>query len=135
MTSSTWSCEPGLTLKGIGIDIENIARFERFDPASGPMPFVFTSGELAAAQKAKRPSEHLCIVFAAKEALRKALGAPYDYVGCEVTAQEGEAILSLGGLAAEHEIGATRVRVVPSDLTGDELCVEVYLFAKGESTP
>lgn len=135
MTSSTWSFEPGLPLRGIGVDIEDIARFDRFDPASGPMPFVFTPRELRAAQSVERPGEHLCIVFAAKEALRKALGAPYDYVRCEVILREGEASLSLGSLAAEHEIGATRVRVVPSVLEIDELIVEVYLLAKGENAP
>ncbi|MCU0663734.1 MAG: 4'-phosphopantetheinyl transferase superfamily protein [Myxococcota bacterium] len=133
MTSSTWSSEPGLTLLGIGIDIEEIARFDGLDLAGHPLPFVFTPAELRQVRTSERPGEHLCIIFATKEALHKALGAPYDYTKCEVATSDQGASLSLGSLAAQHGIGATRVRVARSLNRNEEVIVEVYVLKRGES--
>lgn len=133
MKSLTWSSEPGLLLRGIGIDIEDPRRFEAFEPSETPLPFVFSPKELAAAATAACRAEYLCSIFVIKEALRKALGGPYDYAACDVTVSEGGASLRLGRWATEHAITSVRVHLDPGSKRGQEIVAEVFLFTPGET--
>lgn len=61
---------------GIGVDIVEIARFERF-LAEGNDPLfqrLFTATEIAYCGGKKRAAQHYALRFAAKEAFLKALG-------------------------------------------------------------
>lgn len=60
---------------GIGVDIANNSRF--IDMKDGLKAKLFTSYELASAEKAPSESEYLASRFAAKEAFAKALGTGF----------------------------------------------------------
>jgi holo-[acyl-carrier protein] synthase len=64
-----------MTLAGIGIDVTEIARFER---ALARRPRLaerlFTPGERNYAEARARPAQHLAARFCAKEAVAKSLG-------------------------------------------------------------
>lgn len=65
---------------GIGVDVVELARLERSLTRS-PEAFaarVFTAAERERARASARPLEHFACLFAAKEALFKAIGLPYD---------------------------------------------------------
>ncbi len=60
---------------GIGVDIENIDRFEKY---SRDMPLaqrLFTANELDYCFSARQPAPHLAVRFAGKEAIIKALSS------------------------------------------------------------
>jgi holo-[acyl-carrier protein] synthase len=61
---------------GIGVDIVEIARFERFLKEGNDPLFqrLFTSGEMAYCGGKKRSAQHYALRFAAKESFLKALG-------------------------------------------------------------
>lgn len=61
---------------GIGVDIVEIARFERFLQEGNDPLFqrLFTSGEMAYCGGKKRAAQHYALRFAAKESFLKALG-------------------------------------------------------------
>jgi holo-[acyl-carrier protein] synthase len=61
---------------GIGVDIVEIARFERFLQEGNDPLFqrLFTSGEMAYCGGKKRSAQHYALRFAAKESFLKALG-------------------------------------------------------------
>ena len=96
---------------GVGIDVCEIARFERVlarTPALRDRLFTETEKELAIASLAGR--------FAAKEALAKALGAPAGlrWTDCEVLSDEtGRPSLVVTGTVGERveELGVSRLHV------------------------
>jgi holo-[acyl-carrier protein] synthase len=61
---------------GIGVDIVEIARFERFLKEGNDPLFqrLFTAGEMAYCGGKKRSAQHYALRFAAKESFLKALG-------------------------------------------------------------
>lgn len=65
---------------GIGIDIEEVERFRRFDKDTKEpfLPRVFTPAELMYCFGEACPAEHLTGRFAAKEAVKKALAKIWD---------------------------------------------------------
>jgi phosphopantetheine--protein transferase-like protein len=113
MTSSTKRCEDA-PLVGCGVDCEAIARFEPMLTADEhPMPFVFTRAEVDRARALPSPARALCACFCAKEAVFKALSAPYNFTDCELVLEpDGSARLRLApALAAEHGIGSSTIDV------------------------
>ncbi len=64
-----------LSIKGIGIDIEDIHRFEKKPFGSNKSFFqkLFTPKEIAYCMTKKNPSPHFAVRFCAKEAFIKAL--------------------------------------------------------------
>ncbi len=79
---------------------------------------VFTEREVRHADASADPPRALCAAFCVKEALFKAVGGPFDPLGCEVFAREDE--------------GPPDVEVDPSrggDLRGRR--IDVRLFAEG----
>lgn len=95
---------------GMGIDLVDVARFERLLdewPRMGPR--LFTDAERAYAAGHDRPGEHLAARFAAKEAAFKALGAGWPRIAwhdVEVVATAGAPHLALRGRAAALAAGA-----------------------------
>ena len=87
--SSTWSSEQSCRLLGCGVDLETVDRFQDLSEASDseasdfPMPFVFTKGEITHARQQAEAARALCVCFSCKEAVRKAVGVPYNYTECE----------------------------------------------------
>jgi len=61
---------------GTGVDIVEIARFERFLEQGNDSLFqrLFTAGEIAYCSGKKRSAQHYALRFAAKESFLKALG-------------------------------------------------------------
>lgn len=103
---------------GVGVDVVDLARFERaLDRTPGLLDRLFAPAERA------RPVRSLAGRFAAKEALMKALGAT-DGVRWHdmqiVTDAEGNPDLSLSGRAAQiaAERGIDRVHVSMSHDAG-----------------
>ena len=73
-------------IAGLGVDICTLEQVEdlvtsfggELDAAVEPLSGVFTAAELARAQSRANPIEHLAGLFAAKEAVFKALSATWD---------------------------------------------------------
>ncbi len=93
---------------GIGVDITDITRFERFleEGKDALIRRVFTSGEISYCSCKKRSAQHYALRFAAKEAFFKALGLGLregmSWHDVEVVRDElGKPDLLLRGRAAE----------------------------------
>ncbi len=133
MTSSTWSCEAGRPLLGVGADCESVDRFEALlarDPH--PLPSAFTAVEVERALAASDPARALCEGFCAKEALAKAIGGPYDFTACELvrTAAGGAPEITLtDAFCAEHRASGAAVAIRDVDDAPGQLLAVVYLFA------
>lgn len=131
-TSSTWSFRVGLPLRGVGIDLELVARFARLgSPGGDDWPLVFTAEEVRHARRSAAPAAALCAAFCAKEALFKALGAPVEYTEAELllTGRDEAQRLELSqGLRRAHGIADSRLLVRwPSE---QECLAVVYLFGQ-----
>jgi len=131
-TSSTWTFESDLPLRGVGIDVEEVGRFLRLDAAGGlPLRHVFSPAETAHAQGQRVPARALCAAFCCKEALLKALGEPYEYRDCEMLFDEAakEQDLCLASeLRAEQGVGAARALVRFTD--SGECVAVVHAFVE-----
>ena len=91
-------------IKGIGVDVVDIARFEEsLERTPGLKERLFTATELATAE-VRNPS-FLAGRFAAKEALAKALGVPEGLAWQDVNihrADNGAPIMELEGIAKQR---------------------------------
>jgi len=88
---------------GIGIDLVEVARFER--PTARMRDRVFTSGERRYCDRQVHPAPHFAARFAAKEAVLKALGTGWSggiaWTDVEVVRERhGGAEVRLAGKAA-----------------------------------
>ncbi len=74
-------------VRGIGIDIVDVARFKAAMERWGERlsSRLFTEGELAYCLGRRKSENHLAARFAAKESLKKALGRSLAYKDIEVT--------------------------------------------------
>jgi holo-[acyl-carrier protein] synthase len=91
-------------VKGIGIDIEPVARLEtmlaRYD--RGMLQLIFTAGELDRQEQSAAPALSLALCFSVKEAVAKALGSGFSTIDWnEIDAEvRGEQIkITLSGRA------------------------------------
>lgn len=94
-------------IRGLGVDIVRIERFESWLADQGLMRRYFTAAEIAYVRtQGTRATESLAARFAAKEALGKALGtglAGFDLREVEVTRdQNGQPSFRFHGRAAER---------------------------------
>lgn len=107
-------------IKGIGIDLIEVARVARQLAEDGPgfVESVFTPAEIAYCRAKHRPAMHFAARFAAKEALFKALaeagGARPDWRDAEiVSGRDGRPLLALHGrardMAAKLGVGVAHV--------------------------
>lgn len=73
-------------IRGIGVDIVNIARIEEALESRRErfLRRVFTRDEAAYSMARPRPAAHLAARFAAKEAVKKAAGARFRWTDIEV---------------------------------------------------
>lgn len=60
-------------MKGIGVDIEEVARFKKLLVEPHALKKIFTTGERLYCLSRKNAAQHLAVRFAAKEAVYKAL--------------------------------------------------------------
>lgn len=93
-------------IKGIGTDLVEVDRFrESLTRTPTLRDRLFTSGELAYADRAADPTERLAVRFAAKEAVMKAMGVglgQVNMVDIEVVRTEGGApVVRLHGTARQ----------------------------------
>ena len=85
MSSSTRRFDADAPLTGCGVDVEATTRFLWVAESETPvLPFVFSQREWLHARHQADPTRALCISFSCKEALRKALGRPFNFTECEV---------------------------------------------------
>ncbi len=88
---------------GVGIDLVDIARFERSNPRLGIR--LFTPAEARYCARQVRPALHFAARFAAKEAVLKALGTGWSggiaWTDVEIVREaHGAATVKLSGKAA-----------------------------------
>ncbi|MCK2215131.1 holo-ACP synthase [Actinomadura sp. ATCC 31491] len=113
---------------GIGVDVVDIARFERaLERTPGLRERLFTEGERPL------PVQSLAARFAAKEAVAKALGAPrgLGHQEAEVCRDElGKPELRVSGRVAEtaYELGVKRWHI---SLSHDAGVAVAYVIAEG----
>ena len=132
MTSSTRSCEPRDPVLGCGVDCEELARFAPMLAAEAhPMPLVFTRAEVDHARSLPSPARALCACFCAKEAVFKALGAPYNFTDCELflSADDTAELRLSPSLAAEHGVGGATVEILDVEEADGAVMAVVVLFA------
>jgi len=77
------------------------------------MPLAFTRAEVDHARTQPSPARALCASFCAKEALFKALRAPYNFTDCELLlgADDRAEFHLAPALCTEHGIGAATVEI------------------------
>jgi holo-[acyl-carrier protein] synthase len=95
---------------GNGVDIVNIARFERALERWGERftARLFSDGELSYCMGKRRPATHLAARFAVKEALFKALGTPIKYKDVEVIRDvSGSPSLRVSGLGENYRFNVS----------------------------
>ena len=93
---------------GVGIDLVDVARFER--PAKNLVPRLFTAAERRYCDRQAHPAIHYAARFAAKEAVLKALGTGWSggiaWTDVEIVREKhGEASVKLSGVAAKRAKG------------------------------
>jgi phosphopantetheinyl transferase (holo-ACP synthase) len=121
-------------LLGVGLDAEQVARFEKLAAGGDSWRHVYSAreaGHLAAQPQAARA---FCAAFCCKEALCKALGAAYAFPEFECLylpgTPEPEFVLA-PGFAERHGIEAVRVWIDEQFLSErGEFVVEVYLIRR-----
>lgn len=126
----------------IGIDLVEIARVERLLERHDALKReLFTPGEIAYCERARRPARHYAARFSAKEAALKGLGADWmeGRVGWrEIEVQQrpgGKPCLALSGGALDRfrQLGFARTRVTLSHSV--ELAVAVVVFYEENGAP
>jgi len=118
---------------GIGLDAEQVTRFEKLaDGSRPPWRLVYSAREAAHLAAQPQAARAFCVAFCCKEALYKALGEHYPFPKFECLyragAPEPEVVLA-PDVKASHGIGEVRVRVDERFLAErGEFVVEVYLI-------
>jgi phosphopantetheine--protein transferase-like protein len=135
MTSSTRGCDPRAPLVGCGVDCEAIARFAPMLAAEEhPMPLVFTRAEIDRARALPGPARALCACFCAKEAVFKALSAPYNFTDCELflNADDTAELRLAPPLAKERGIASATVEIRDLEEAERVVMALVFLFRRSE---
>jgi holo-[acyl-carrier protein] synthase len=94
-----------MMIKGIGIDIVDVKRFEGVVGRHGKrfIGRVFTEGESLYCNKKHRPGIHFAARFAAKEAVIKAIGRAIPFRDIEITREEtGRPLLNVKGYKNDY---------------------------------
>jgi holo-[acyl-carrier protein] synthase len=123
---------------GTGIDIAEIARFERFVAENNLalLQRLFTPGETAYCRARRLAAQHFALRFAAKEAFLKALGTGLrdgiNWLDIEVVNDElGKPLLELSGKAAEYFVAAGGVKCHLS-MSHDAGCAVAMVVLEGK---
>ena len=128
--------ESGLSvLAGVGVDAEEVRRFEKLAVGSQPWRLVFSPGEAERLAVQPRPALAFCAAFCCKEAFCKALGERYPFVELECRFSAGADALEVvpsAGLRERFGIAGVRVRLRGHYVDERGECVaEVCLFRTG----
>ncbi len=103
-----------MRLAGCGIDAEQLDRFQKFADGARPWPFVYSDREIAHDRSLPWPAAGFCAAFCCKEALYKALSAPYTFTECELLAEwedDAPRLHLSATLRAQYTIADTAVRL------------------------
>jgi phosphopantetheinyl transferase (holo-ACP synthase) len=124
---------PARTPRGIGLDAEQVTRFEKLaDGSRPPWRLVYSAREAAHLAAQPQAARAFCAAFCCKEALCKALGESYAFPEFECLyrpgAPEQEFVLA-PGLKERHGIERMRVNI-DEQFLGErgEFVVEVFLI-------
>jgi holo-[acyl-carrier protein] synthase len=71
-----------MMVKGIGVDILDVERFERIDDKQSFIRQILTEKERKEARDGGRDARFSAVLFAAKEAVMKALGCGLNFGSC-----------------------------------------------------
>ena len=121
-------------MRGIGLDAEQVARFEKLAAGEQPWRLVYSAREAEHLAAQPQAAQAFCAAFCCKEALCKALGEFYSFPEFECLyrpgAPEQEFVLA-PGLKERHGIEEVRVRI-DEQFLGErgEFVVEVYLIRR-----
>ena len=103
-------------LKGVGIDCVDIVRFEKFKDKSKHLFLkkVFFENELKHCFSYKSPASHLAGIFAAKEAVSKALGTRlFPFVEIEIRHEKsGSPIAYKKGKKLPVKVSITHTNII-----------------------
>lgn len=123
---------------GIGVDITEIARFERFVKEDNQPLFrrLFTPDELAYCLPRRLAAQHLALRFAAKESFLKALGTGLrdgiSWLDMEVRKDAlGKPFLEVSGRAAE-QLSVAGGSVSHLSLSHDAGCAVAMVVLEGK---
>jgi phosphopantetheinyl transferase (holo-ACP synthase) len=84
-----WSFDAA-PLLGVGIDAEQVERFDRVAAAPAGWDFAFAPAEISYALCQAEPARALCASFCCKEALFKCLRHPFNYPECVLRYEPGQ---------------------------------------------
>jgi phosphopantetheinyl transferase (holo-ACP synthase) len=115
---------------GIGLDAEQVARFDKLAAGVTPWRFVYSEGEARHLAAQPHAARAFCAAFCCKEALCKALGEAYSFpqLECRYVAGARTPQLVVGPQLRERGVRELRVSVDERFLAErGELVAEVYL--------
>ena len=128
---------PPRPLRGIGLDAEQVARFEKLAAGGHPWRHVFSPREAVHLAAQPRAARAFCAAFCCKEAFCKALGAAYAFPEFECLYRAGAPELEFvlpPGFKERLGIEEVRVRIDEQFLDArGEFVVEVYLSRPARS--
>jgi phosphopantetheinyl transferase (holo-ACP synthase) len=99
---------------GIGLDAEQVSRFEKFAAGASPWRFVYSPREADHLATQPQVARAFCAAFCCKEALCKALGEAYAFPQFECLYRAGvleQEFVLAEDLVARHDIANLRVSV------------------------
>jgi len=122
---------PGPVLPGVGLDAEQVARFDKLAAGMTPWRYVYSDREIRHLAAQPQAARAFCAAFCCKEAFCKALGESYSFPQLECFYRAGDAepeLLLSPALAEGRGLEEVRVRVDDRFLgERGEMVAEVYL--------
>jgi phosphopantetheinyl transferase (holo-ACP synthase) len=113
------------------VDAETIARFSRYADQDDPLPMVFSRQEVKHIHTLPDPALGFCSSFSCKEAVFKALDAPFNFTECELFYIPGEHLQRpVLSFAAAGGILVSDCTVYFFSVRPAELVVVVHLFGR-----
>jgi phosphopantetheinyl transferase (holo-ACP synthase) len=130
-------------LAGVGVDAEQVRRFEKLAAGDRPWRLVYSAGEAEHLAAQPRAGLAFCAAYCCKEAFCKALGERFPFTECACrfpAGARGPEVVLAPELVERHQIAGVRVRLherYPGDR--GECVVEAHLFrrerSEGEAGP
>ena len=119
-------------MRGVGLDAEQVTRFEKLAAGDKPWRHVYSVREAAHLAAQPQAAQAFCAAFCCKEAFCKALGEFYSFQDFECLYRSGAPVQEFvlaPGLKERHGIEEVRLRI-DTQFLGErgEFVVEVYLI-------
>ncbi len=125
------------SLQGIGVDAEQVARFEKIAAAASSWRHVYSAREVAHLTAQPHAAQAFCIAFCCKEAFCKALGSTYSFPEFECLYLPGASEQTYGlapHFKERYGLHEARVRIHEHYLgERGEFVVEVHLIRSAVS--